>query len=170
MPPIIRHPLGILIIASAAAALSAAKPVAQAGAPTACSIIEAEQLKRLTGRQDRLKRGPMEEETSAPGKGRTGCAYLGFSFELASSMKPESFEQTRSRLVKGGATTQPLSGVGDAAFSWWSPKPGSNRPVGIVLRKGTNELMVMAMTTSDSIEAVKPQLLSVAKAVVAKLR
>jgi hypothetical protein len=166
----IRTSLGILATTAAAAVLSAATPVTQAGALTACSLIDAAQLKRLTGRQDFLKRGPMATETSAPGKERTACDYLGISFELASAAKPESFEQTRARLVRGGATTQPLSGVGDAAVYWWSPKPGSTRPVGIVLRKGTSELILFDMTTSDSIEVMKPTLLTIAKAVVPKLR
>jgi hypothetical protein len=137
---------------------------------TACSVVDAEAVKRLTGRQDFLKRGPMVSETSVQEPGRSGCSYLRLDFELATQAKPESFQQTRARLEKGGAKTQPVSGVGDQAFYWWSPKPGGARPVGIVLRAKSSELMIMQMTSSDSVEALKPQLLAVAKSAASKLK
>jgi hypothetical protein len=137
---------------------------------TACSIIDAEQMKRATGRQDNLRRGPMSDEPSHPGKNRSACAYLEFIFELTSPAEAGSFEKTRGFLEKSGTKIQPVSGAGDAAFYWWDPRPGTTRPVGIVLRKGTSELMIMDMTTPDSIEIVKPQLLTVAKQVSPMLR
>ena len=140
------------------------------GAVTACSIIDAEQMRRATGRQDNLRRGPMSDEPSQPGKNRSACAYLEFIFELTSPAEAGSFEKTRGFLEKSGTKIQPVSGAGDAAFYWWDPRPGTTRPVGIVLRKGTSELMIMDMTTPDSIEIVKPQLLTVAKQVSPKLR
>jgi len=173
----IRLSLGTLIVAEALAAAAHSTevrtgtiPAGQAGAPTACSIIDAEQLKRLTGRTDVLKRGPMKGDPASPAEGRTGCSYLGFIFELNTPAKREWFDETRSFLVNSRAKIQPVSGVGDGAFYWWDPKPGYTRPVGIVLRAGTSGLMIMDMTSSDSIDVVKPELLTVAKAVVPKLR
>lgn len=167
----LRRTLGVVAVAQGLFIVSAGagRPGHQAG-QTACSIIDAEALKRLTGRQDFLKRGPMVSETSVQEPGRSGCSYLQLDFELATQAKPESFQQTRARLEKGGAKTQPISGVGDQAYYWWSPKPGSARPVGIVLRAKSSELMIMQMTASDSVEALKPQLLAVAKSMAPKLR
>ena len=168
--------LGLAVLTSVAAAAAerpprAEMPQAQAQAKqTACSLVDAAEMKRLTGRQDFLKRGPMVDEPSTPAPERSACSYLGFTFELVSPAKPELFARERTFVEKGGAKTQPVSGVGDQAFYWWSPKPGSSRPVGIILRAKTGQLMIMDMTTSDSIEIVKPQLLAVAKAVAPKLK
>jgi len=112
----------------------------------------------------------MKGDPASPAEGRTGCSYLGFIFELNTPAKREWFDETRSFLVNSRAKIQPVSGVGDGAFYWWDPKPGYTRPVGIVLRAGTSGLMIMDMTSSDSIDVVKPELLTVAKAVVPKLR
>ena len=177
MRPTTRYSLGMMITAQALILPAptdmrpeaGTRPDAQ-GAITACSIIDAEQMKRETGRQDNLKRGPMADDPSQPGKNRTACAYLGFIFELTSPAEAGSFEKTRGFLEKSGTKIQPVSGAGEAAFYWWDPRPGTTRPVGIVLRKGTSELLIMDMTTPDSIEIVKPQLLTVAKGVSPKLR
>ena len=173
-----RIPLGILIVAPMLVALSPAGrtngrtlSAAQAGAPTACSIIDPAELQRVTGRKDGLKRGPISDDTpSRPGRQSTGCGYLQFIFELTTATNAAGFEETRKFLVRGGAKEQNVSGVGDAAFYWWDPRPGSTRPVGIVLRKGTSELAIFDMVSSDSIEIMKPQVLAVAKALAPKLR
>ena len=178
MQPSIRFSLGMLIVAPALAAVShptarietRTTPAGQASSLTACSVIDAEQLKRLTGRKDVLKRGPMKGAPASPAEGRTGCSYLGFILELNAPAKREWFDETRSFLVKSGTKIQPVSGVGDGAYYWWDPRPGYSRPVGMVLRAGTNGLMIMDMTSSDSVEVVKPELLTVAKAIVPKLR
>ena len=169
--------LGVLIAAHALTATphpgrarTPTPPAAQGGSPTACSIIDAEQMKRLTGRTDVLKQGPRPDEPASPVEGRSGCSYLGFIFELNAPAKREWFDDTRSGLAKRATKIQPVSGVGDGAFYWWDPRPGYSRPVGIVLRAGTSGLMIMDMTTSDSIAVVKPELMIVAKVVVPKLR
>jgi hypothetical protein len=142
---------------------------AQAG-QTACSIIDAAALKRLTGRQDLMGQGPRVAETSVQEPGRTGCSFLDLDFELVTQPKPGSFQSTRTFLEKGGATSKPVSGVGEQAFYWWSQKPGRDRPVGIVFKSKSNELLIMQMTSSDSIEILKPKLLEVAKALAPKLK
>ena len=171
MQPWIGQSLGILVVARTLALNPVAAPAAtQGSAPTACSVIDAEQLKRLTSRKDVLKRGPSQSEPDVPAPGKTTCSFLGFIFELNAPAKREWFDDTRTFLTKSGTKTQPVPGVGDAAFYWWDPKPGDTRPVGIVLRVGTSGLMIMDMTSSDSIELVKPELLVAARMVVPKLR
>jgi len=176
--PMLRKTLGILMTAQAIIAVSTAgaqsgakaAPAAQGGGPTACSIINADELKRLTGLKDWLGKGPVAADPSEVPKGVSECEYLGLSFSLTSSMTPKWFDDTRNGQVKNGTKTQPVSGVGDDAYYWWDPKPGSLRQVGIAFRTGSHRLVIMDMTSSDSVEVVKPQLLAVAKATAPKLR
>jgi hypothetical protein len=174
--PTTRYSLGLLIAAQFLfIAPGDLRPTAMTsrgaqGKLTACSIIDAQELKRATGRQDYLKRGPMSDDPATPGENKSACGYLGFVFELTSPAEAGSFEKTRGFLEKSGTKIQPVSGAGDAAFYWWDPRPGTTRPVGIVMRKGTSQLMVLDMTTPDSIAIVKPELLTVAKTLAPKLR
>jgi len=76
--------LGVLVMVNTVAGVSSAAgqsrtsaaSAAQSG-PTACSIIDAEELKRLTGQQDFLKKGPVPTDPSELPAGRTECEYLG---------------------------------------------------------------------------------------------
>ena len=178
MQPFIRLSLGVLIVApiltatpGTTARARAPRAYAVQGSPlTACSVIDAGELERLTGRTDVLKRGPRRGTPPEPAEGRTSCSYLGFIFELDAPAKRGSFDETRITLTKMGTKTQSVSGVGDGAYYWWDPTPGDTRPVGIMLRVGTSGLMIMDMTSPDSIELLKPQLLAVAKVIVPKLR
>jgi hypothetical protein len=176
--PMLRKTLGILMTAQAIIAVSTAgaqsgakaAPAAQGGGPTACSIINADELKRLTGLKDWLGKGPVPADPSEVPKGVSECEYLGLSFSLTSSMTPKWFDDTRNNQVKSGTKTQPLTGVGDDAYYWWDPKPGSLRQVGIAFRAGSHRLVIMDITSSDSIEVSKPVLLTAAKATAPKLR
>jgi hypothetical protein len=168
---LVRFPLrtlGALVIAHALAVASPAS--AQSAGPTACSIIDANELKRLTGAQDLLKKGPVPTDPSELPKGRSECEYLGLTVSLSSPIARESFDGTRGSLTKGGTKVEQISGVGDDAFYWWDPKPGTMRQVGIAVRSGTHQLTVLDLTSADSIAAVKPRLLAVAKSLVPKLR
>jgi len=98
------------------------------------------------------------------------ASTLDSGFALTSPTTRESFDQKRGSVVKSGKKTEPVSGVGDDAFFWWDPKPGSTRQVGIALRSGRSELIIMDLTTADSIEAMKPRILAVAKSVVPRVR
>ena len=112
----------------------------------------------------------MVVETSLPGPERSACMYVEVTFELASPMKPETFARDRAFMEKGGATTAPVSGVGDQAYYWWSAKPGPTRPVAIVFRAKSSQLLIMEVTSSDSIEIYKPRLLAMAKSIAPKLK
>ena len=160
--------LGALVVAHVLAVASTA--AAQAGGPTACSIINAEELKRLTGLEDVLKQGPVPADPSELPKGRSECEYLGLSFSLSSIIGRESFDRTRTSVARNGTKVEQVSGVGDDGFYWWSEKPGSMNQLGIAVRSGAHQLTVMDMTSVDSMAAVKPRLLAIAKSLVPKLR
>jgi hypothetical protein len=165
--PILRYTLGAMMAVQASAALTAA---AQGTTQTACSLINAEELKRLTELKDILNRGPVPSDPSETPKGVTECEFLGFSFSLTSPMTRTWFDDTRKDQVKSGAKVEPISGVGDDAYYWWDPKPGSLKQVGIAFRAGASRLVIMDMVSSDSIEAAKPMLLKVARYTVPKVR
>lgn len=160
--------LGALIAAQLLAVSSAA--VAQAGGPTACSIINAEELKRITGLKDILKTGPQPTDPSELPKGRSECEYLGLTFSVSSPTPKEYFDRTRASQAKGGMKVETAAGVGDDAFYWWDPKPGTMQQLGIAVRAGKWQLTVLDLTSSDSIATVKPRLLAIAKALAPKLR
>ena len=52
----------------------------------------------------------------------------------------------------------------------WDPRPGDDRSVGIVLRARGKQLAIGDTAPSDSIEAIKPMLLSIAKLVLPKMK
>ena len=163
-----RLALGIITIVQAAAALSSAS--AQAAGVDACTVISTAELKRITGRQDILGRGPQAADPSETPKGVSECEHLALSFSLTSAMTHDRFVDTQKSQVKGGTKISPVSGVGDEAYLWWDPKSQYNAQVGIAFRVGARRLVIMDMTKQDSIEALKPMLLNVAKAAAPKLR
>jgi hypothetical protein len=144
--------------------------MAQAGGPTACSIINAEELKQLTGLRDVLRRGPVAADPSELPKGITECEYLGLSFSLSTRMTREWFDRTRQDQIKQGTKVEPVSGLGDEAYYWWDPRPGTYRQVGIALRSGSYRLAIMDMASSDSIQAAKATVLKAAQHTAPKLR
>lgn len=149
----------------------AAPATAQAGGATACSIINAEEMKRITGLKDVLKTGPEPTDPSELPKGRSECEYLGLTFSLTSLATPKSyFDGTRASQAKGGMKVESAPGVGDDAFYWWDPKPGPMRQLGIAVRSGSHQLTVLDLVSADSIAAAKPRLLTIAKALAPKLR
>lgn len=147
----------------------ASTAAAQAGGPTACSIIDPTEIQRVSGLKDRLRMGPQATDPSELPKGRSECEYLGLTFSL-SAIPQQAFERTRADLTKRGTKVESAPGVGDDAFYWWDPKPGTYRQLGIAVRAGTRQLTVLDLTSSDSIAAVKPRLLAIAKSLAPKLR
>ena len=165
---VLRYALGAVVVALVSTA--PATIAAQAGAPTACSILDAEELKRLTGLTDILRRGPVPADPSELPKGVTECEYLGLSFSLTSGMTREWFDRTRQGQVKQGTKIEAVSGLGDEAYYWWDPRPGSYRQAGIAFRSGSHRLAIMDLVSSDSVRAAQQTLLKVAKYVAPKLR
>lgn len=160
-----------LALASSAVAQSGGKAAGAAqGGPTACSIIDAAELRRLTGLKDVLKQGPVPADPADLPTGRTECEYLGYTFALSSPATRESFDRSRGIAGKGKSKVESASGVGDDAFYWWDLGPGPLEQVGIAVRSGKYQLTILDMASPDSMSVVKPRLLTVAKAVVPKLR
>jgi len=163
--------LGTLVIGLLLTAARARTAHAQSAEPTACSIIDAEEVKRVSGLKDILKLGPQLTDPADLPKGRSECEFLGLTFSLSSLAKPkEYFDQTRASQAKGGLKVESAPGVGDDAFYWWDPKPGTMLQLGIAVRAGNRQLTVLDLTSSDSIAAVKPRLLAIAKTLAPKLR
>jgi hypothetical protein len=158
-------------IASMAAAQSGSKAASPAqGGQTACAIIDPVELKRITGLKDYLGRGPVPTDPADLPKGRSECEYLGLTFSLTSSVTNDDFARARAIQAKGGTKVEAAAGVGDDAFYWWDPKPGSLNQVGIAVRAGDRQLTVLDMTSSDSVASTKPRLLTIAKSLTPKLR
>lgn len=176
MRPALRSTLGVPAILLASAGLStvvaqgAGKAAGQTTGPTACSIIDAAEVKRITGRTDFLGRGPVPADPNETPKGVSECEFLGISFSLTSAMKPDWFNSTRNDQVKSGTKVEPLSGIGDDAYYWWDPKPGTDRQVGVAFRTGQYRLVIMDMTSADSIQILKPTLLAIAKSTAPRVR
>ena len=160
--------LGIVSTAAAQSRSNAASP--PQGSQTACSIIDPAELKRLTGLKDNLGRGPVPADPADLPKGRSECEYLGLTFSLSSLASADEFARHRDIEAKGGTKVESVAGVGDDAFYWWDPKPGSLNQVGIAVRAGNRQLTVLDLTPSDSVPSAKPPLLAIAKSLVPKLR
>ena len=168
MNPPARYTLGI-----AALVLASAAPVAvtaQSASPTACSVIDAEELKRVTGLRDVLRRGPVPADPSELPKGITECEYLGLSFSMTSGMTGANFDRNRQEQEKSGTKTEPVTGVGEQAYYWWDPRPGSYRQAGIAFRSGSYRLVIMDLTSADSLQSTKATLLKAAQHTAPKLR
>jgi len=103
-------------------------------------------------------------------KGRSECEYLGLTFSLSSLASADEFARRRAIEAKGGTKVESVTGVGDDAFYWWDPKPGSLNQVGIAVRTGNRQLTVLDLTSSDSVPSAKPPLLAIAKSLVPTLR
>jgi hypothetical protein len=101
---------------------------------------------------------------------RSECQLLGFSFSLTSGINSDWFNSTRSSQVKSGIKFERLSGVGDDAYYWWGPKPGSDRQVGVAFRTAQCRLVITDMTSADSVQILKPTLLAIAKSTAPRLR
>ena len=160
--------LGIVSTAGAQSGGKGASP-AQSG-QTACSIIDAAELKRLTGLKDHLGRGPVPTDPSELPKRRSECEYLGLTFSLSSLASADAFARARAIQGTGGTKIESVAGVGDDAFYWWDSGPGSSNQVGIAVRAGNRQLTVLDLTSSDSVASAKPRLLAIAKSLAPKLR
>ncbi len=166
----IRHTLGI-----AATLCMAAVPPTAAGQTTtlnACALFDAAELKQLTKRKDILGQGPQRSGPSDLPKHMSACEFLNLNFTITTTMTPEWFARNRkqqeARPDRWKVTS--VTGVGDEAYYMWDPRPGDDRSVGIVLRAHGKQLAIGDTAPSDSIEAIKPMLLSIAKLVLPKLK
>ena len=161
--------LGIMVAVLASAALATAGAQA-GGGPNACAIFDAQELMSLSGLRDVLGRGPQLADPAEVPKGRSECEFLGITFGLDASMTRDWFARTRADQVKSGTKLEPIPGLGDEAYYWWDPQPGSYRQVGIAVRTGSYRLTLLDLTESDSIPAAKATLLKIARYVTPRVR
>lgn len=166
MQPTIRYALGIVTIVTIVHVTVAPSTAAgQATRPDACAFVDAAELLRLTGRKDIFGQGPRVFDSSElPPNHTSGCNFLGIMFFLDTPITPESFARIRRGVeTRGFFKVQSISGLGDEAYYEWEAKPRDNRAVGVVFRSGNKRVTVAENTHSDSVEAMKKLLLSIAK-------
>ena len=165
MQPTIRHTLGLVTIVTIAYGTVAPRTAAgQAAKPDACAFVDADELRRLTGKKDLFGGPQVMPRDEVPPPHASGCHYVGIMFFLDTAMTPESFTRVRRGLeTRGFFKVQSISGVGDEAYYMWDPKPGNFQAVGVVFRSGSKRVTIAENTPSDSVEMMKKLLLSIAK-------
>ena len=167
---VFQYTLGIAAVVQATVAVRVVS--AQASGQHACSLFQPAELIQLTKRKDIGNQGPQPSGPPELAKGTTECDFVNVSVTLTENMTPAWF--TRDRGVTEKATTrwkvQSVSGIGDEAYYMWDPRPGSDRSVGIVIRASGKRLSVGDTAPSDSIEAIKGMLLSIAKMTVPRVK
>jgi hypothetical protein len=161
--------LGFAMIAHISLALPAA---GQTTGPNACALFDAAELQKITGRKDFLGKGPRPSAPSELPKHMSECDFLEMSFTLNTTMTPEWFARKRqqSEATPDRWKVQSISGLGDEGYYLWDPRPGPYRTVGVVFRLGSKELAIGDMVPSDSVDVMKPTLLSIAKQAVPRLK
>ena len=168
MRPLIRYTLGIATAVHVTVAPTAS---AQAARPNACALVDAPELIRLTGRKDFSGRGPkLSPPSEVPAPDMSLCHFLGVTFALRNNMTAERFARIRRSHEAGSWKVQSISGLGDEAFSLWDPSPGSRKSVLIDFRSGSKQVSLEDVVPSDSVEATKKLLLSIAKSIAPRVR
>jgi len=165
-----RYTLGFAMIARVAMVPPTA--AAQAAYPHMCTLIDAAELQQLTGRKDILGKGPQASSPSDLPKYMSECDFLEMSFTLTTTMTPEWFARNRqqSEARPDRWKVQSTSGLGDEGYYLWDPRPGQYRSVGVVFRVASKQVAIGSMVPSDSIEAMKPTLLTIAKQVIPRMK
>jgi hypothetical protein len=80
-------------------------------------------------------------------------------------------ESRRAGKLPAGCKIEPVKGVGDAAFFESCPSSRSTRSAPLFVKAGENDLIVQIDMKPPATEAsVRPMVIAVAKAAVAKLR
>ena len=166
----IRYTFGVATVVSISAAPSPA--AGQAASPNACSLFDAAELQQLTGRKDILGKGPQASSPSDLPKYMSECDFLEMSFTLTTTMTPEWFARNRqqSEARPDKWKVQSTSGLGDEGYYLWDPRPGQYRSVGVVFRVASKQVAIGSMVPSDSVEVMKPKLLTLAKQVIPRLK
>ena len=171
MRVITRMTIVVVVAAQASVALStvqaqAGKPAASGtGGTSACSVLTPEEIVTITKRANPLNLKPEEDVVGTT----TECHFLSLDLQLVRGETHESFEATRKQQVKYGYKAEPVSGVGEEAFSWERPGRAESL-VAIVFRVGQTRFGIQDMVPTDSMAAVKPSLVALAKAAAAKLK
>ena len=167
----IRYALGSMALLQLAVASPTEVEAQASGEQHACTLLDPAELRQLTGRKD-YGQAPQPSGPPQLRQGTTECDYLSISYTLTANMTKEWF--ARDRQQTEAATdrwkVQSISGLADEAFYMWDPRPGSDRSVGIVIRAGSKRLSIGELASSDSLDASKSLMLSLAKLALPKLK
>jgi hypothetical protein len=155
--------LAIGVVSACPPSLLAQPPTSQpppaAGAPriSACSLVPKEEVKKHLPWISVLDRMAIEEEPI--GSSGSSCNYPSVFIQVL----PFSQRMIDSAREKGGL--EALSGVGDEAYF----HNNADRYAQLYVRAGTH-LLTLQANVDGNMEAVKPGVVNLAKALVAKLR
>jgi hypothetical protein len=148
-------------------------------APTpACALLSSEEINKATGRNDY----PAGDNGDADGEGAGGgssCQYGGETLMPGDHPPMLSFvfiqgkgytERRRTGKLPPGCKIESVKGVGDDAFFESCPSSRSTRSAPLFVKAGANDLIVQLDVEPPATEAsVRPTVIAVAKAAVAKL-
>jgi hypothetical protein len=151
---------------------SAAWSTSGAQAPPACSLMTNAEIEKITGR--RLYSD--SEPTSLAGGAGSACTYGAGGAQIVLFSGPKSQELWNNFLKNFGKEKEakhPVPAAGDGAYIMY-PKPRDEYEdtVGVlVVKAGPHTLGIsLAAAEGEPAESVQPRLVTLAKAVVAKLR
>ncbi len=134
---------------------------AQSGQPArvaACKLLSKEEVKKILPWQAMFDQMPVEEEPI----GATGssCSYPSATIQVL-AYTPRFFEQAR-KLGK----LEPVSGVGDEAFFFADPRGYAD----LYVKAGNRIVTVQANPgPKETVQSLKPAVITLAKALIAKL-
>jgi hypothetical protein len=156
----------------AVVALASSSASGQSAEPHACTYFPASDLLRITGRKDITQQGPQASKPGETAAGTTECDFLSISMTVTSNMTPEWFARDKKMLEQGTRPwkVQPVSGLGDEAYYMSDQRSGPERSVGLAYRKGTKRVTVGSQVPADSLDAIKPMLMEIAKLALPKVR
>jgi hypothetical protein len=138
---------------------------------TACSLLSNDEIKKELGARTSpfLDQLPPNEEKLK--NGGSECFRANITIQL-DAHPVSGFEETRKRYAESGRTTfQSVSGLGDAAYAYDQDPGKSSHVVGVFVKAGQHVLTIsMDVNENDSVDALRADVLALAKAAVAKLR
>lgn len=166
-----------LSVAMVLAIASGAEVSAQSATTPACKVLSASDVKQATGIKDYDNGSDGDPEGQGAGGG-SSCQWGGASFGGPSApllslvlIRGKSYtEHRRTSKLAAGCKREMVSGVGDLAFFESCPPPDPDRSAPLFVKVGSNDLIVqMDIEKPATAASVRPKVISVAKAAVAKL-
>lgn len=154
-----RHVLVVLLVTVPAATLSAQGSPATASRISACAVMPRELVEAMSPNPQLVKRmGPQEEVLGAKG---SSCEYGLLGLQV------DPFANTTAMRRSPGSDWQPVAGVGDAAFF----RNKANLFAELIVWTGAHHFTLQLGTPNGRTpEAIKPDLITMATAVIARLR
>lgn len=177
------RPMVFIVVAAYAATMSPLTHVAAQTAPAAragsakpqslraCSLLTKAEIKKVTGTHTPalFEQIPGREESLA--SGGTECFYPGITIQL-DAHPVTAFEATRKRYMDSGRTKfEPATGIGDQAYFYEQDAMKESHVAGIFTRVGQHVLTIsMDVNTPQTADTIRPLVVALSKAAVAKLQ